>query len=130
MPERSAAPWIAAQRLNGRLLTWFDWGQYAIWHFAPSLRVSFDGRRETVYSAEYLQRHTDLYFLPESERDFLESLDADYAWLKRDIPLAGALERAGWTRVFDGPVSVVLSRRPIDSVPGPEATGPACFPGP
>ncbi len=35
---------------SGRLAVWFDWGQYAIWHLSPRLRVSWDGRRETVYS--------------------------------------------------------------------------------
>jgi hypothetical protein len=34
----------------GRLAVWFDWGQYAIWHLSPRLKVSWDGRRETVYS--------------------------------------------------------------------------------
>ena len=30
----------------GRLLTWFNWGQYAMWHLGPQVQVSFDGRRE------------------------------------------------------------------------------------
>ena len=50
MPEREAGAFIVANHLEGRLLSWFDWGQYAIWHFAPRLKVSLDGRRETVYS--------------------------------------------------------------------------------
>ena len=34
----------------GRLVTFYDWGQFAIWHLQPRVRVSMDGRRETVYS--------------------------------------------------------------------------------
>ena len=48
MPERESGAAIVANGLQGKLLTWFDWGQYAIWHFAPNLKVSLDGRRETV----------------------------------------------------------------------------------
>jgi hypothetical protein len=28
----------------------FDWGEYVIWHLGPNVKVSMDGRRETVYS--------------------------------------------------------------------------------
>src|SRR5205823_2234256 len=50
MPEREAADFVASNDLHGRVLVWFDWGEYVIWHFSPRLRVSIDGRRETVYS--------------------------------------------------------------------------------
>lgn len=130
MPEREAATWIKENKLHGRLLTWFDWGQYAIWHFAPDLLVSLDGRRETVYTEEYLARHARLYFNPQSERDFLRAIDADHAWLSNDLPLVAALENDGWTRLFTGPESVVLSRRVTElNAPGPIGSA-ACFPGP
>jgi hypothetical protein len=130
MPEREAAAWIEQNGLDGRLLTWFDWGQYAIWHFSPDLQVSLDGRRETVYSDEYLARHADLYFNPDSEPDFLRKLDPDHAWLARELPLVAALERDGWTRLFTGPESVVLSRRPVAVVAPTAIDTPPCFPGP
>jgi hypothetical protein len=129
MPEREAGAVISAARLRGRLLTWFDWGQYAIWHFAPALEVSFDGRRETVYSNEYINRHTNLYFDPANEREFLDRLNPDHAWLARDLPLVAELERRGWTRLFTGPRSVVLSRG-ASVAPPPQIRSSACFPGP
>jgi hypothetical protein len=46
--QQAAAP--LANAVTGKLVTYFDWGEYAIWHFGPGLRVSMDGRRETVYS--------------------------------------------------------------------------------
>lgn len=49
MPEREAVAFLRSNRLHGKLLTWFDYGEYAIWHLAPKLRVSLDGRRETAY---------------------------------------------------------------------------------
>ena len=47
MPDLAAAAQLKG--LSGNLWTSFDWGEYAIWHFGPVLRVSIDGRRETVY---------------------------------------------------------------------------------
>ena len=46
--DREAAATLKGRR--GRLWTTFNWGEYAIWHFGPDLKVSIDGRRETVYS--------------------------------------------------------------------------------
>jgi hypothetical protein len=130
MPEREAVSWIKTAGASGRLLTWFDWGQYAIWHLAPGMQVSFDGRRETVYSSDYIHHHTDLYFEPETQLDFLDRLDVRRAWLAIDLPLVRVLEGHGWTRAASGPKSVLLVRdgqalpasNPIQST--------ACFPGP
>jgi len=130
MPEREAGAAIIQNRLGGRLLTWFDWGQYAIWHFAPRLKVSLDGRRETVYSDAFVARHLTLYFQPEAAKDLLADLHPDYAWLPADLPLTKALERQGWHRLYMGPRSAVLGREPSQPF-GPPALPPyGCFPGP
>jgi len=36
--------------VSGNLVVHFDWGDYVIWNLGPKVRVSLDGRRETVYS--------------------------------------------------------------------------------
>ena len=70
---RSAAP--------GRLVTFFDWGEYAIWHFGPGLKVSMDGRRETVYSPRQFDIHAAiLRGDPEGFRA-LEDWRPEYVWL-------------------------------------------------
>jgi hypothetical protein len=130
MPERDVAAFITTNHLRGRLLTWFNWGQYAIWHFSPDLKVSLDGRRETVYSDAYLRDHLRLYLDPGSETAFLERLNADYAWLPAELPLTSELDRRGWQRVYSGPVSVVFARSPSTFTAPPPVQGPACFPGP
>src|SRR5262249_4166014 len=43
-PDRIAGRALVDGQVNGRIVTWFDWGQYAIWHLSPSVRVSLDGR--------------------------------------------------------------------------------------
>jgi hypothetical protein len=52
--EASDFPVRAVQALKragvgGDMITFFDWGEYVIWHLGPGVRVSMDGRRETVY---------------------------------------------------------------------------------
>ena len=130
LPEPEVVDVIKQRQLRGRLLTWFGWGEYAIWHFSPDLKVSFDGRRETVYSDPFAAAHIALYWTPEQQRGFLEKLNADYAWLPRTLPLALMLQREGWTIVFAGPQSVVLSRRPLTASSGQPVDAVRCFPGP
>jgi hypothetical protein len=129
-PERESGAFIQANRLQGRLLSWFDWGQFTIWHFGPGLQVSMDGRRETVYSARVLEQSDALAWRPDENLAVLDAMNADYAWLPGHLPLVRTLEARGWTKIFSGPVSVVFSRRPGSFVPAPPPAGAACFPGP
>jgi hypothetical protein len=130
MPEREAGAFLAANHFEGRLLSWFDWGQYAIWHFAPELRVSLDGRRETVYSEAFIAEHLQLYSEPETAVGLLNRLHADYAWLPSNLPLTAALEKSGWYALYSGPISAVLSRAPVHTQPPAPLLSAACFPGP
>jgi hypothetical protein len=129
-PEREAGAFIKANQLKGRLLTWFDWGQYVLWHFGPELQVSVDGRRETVYSEQFLQTHDQLYFRPYQNGAVLTALNPDFAWLPTGLPLVKMLDELGWVRAFDGPRSVVFARQAGTFVNVAPLQGAGCFPGP
>src|SRR6185503_13838357 len=59
--DERAASFLRENQATGRLVVWFDWGEYVSWHFGPALKVSMDGRRETVYSAAMLQAHNAFF---------------------------------------------------------------------
>ena len=131
-PDEAAGRFILHNRLKGRMLTWFDWGQYAIWHFGPDLQVSIDGRRETVYTDRTIQAHRRFYAADETASAYLRALNPDFIWLPTRLPITGTLRAAGWMPAFDGPVSVVFARPgagPFEQVVNPR-TGMRCFPGP
>jgi hypothetical protein len=129
-PEPELAPAVAAAGLSGRMLTYFDWGEYAIWYF-PSLSVSLDGRRETVYSDATVQDQVDAYFDPRGRAELLKRLRPDYAWLPTRLPLTSALKADGWTPIFSGPRSTLLSARPAAPLAMPQRLPTRrCFPGP
>ncbi len=48
-PARAVAV-LRESGIHGNLAGMFDWGEYVIWHLGPGVKVSIDGRRETVYS--------------------------------------------------------------------------------
>ena len=128
MPEREAVAFLRSNRLHGKLLTWFDYGEYAIWHLAPKLRVSLDGRRETAYSERVKDAHYRFY--DGLNPAYPDEIGADYIWLPNQLPVVKLLPGRGWVRIFKGPRSIIFARKPglvHDVAP---LLGPRCFPGP
>ncbi len=131
LPEPEAAMFVKSSRLKGRMVTWFDWGEYALWHYSPAVQVSLDGRRETVYSSELLDLHTRFFFAQPGGMDLLRKFPSDYVWVPQEFPVVRVLERNGWFKIFHGTKSVILSARPqAASFENFRATAPHCFPGP
>jgi hypothetical protein len=106
-PAPGAVQFLESQQ-PGRLLVWFDWGEYAIWHLAPRMRVSIDGRRETAYSDSLQQRHLRFYFDAPGGSSLPADLRADYVWIPRVLPAVHRLESNGWRRLYDDGTSVVF----------------------
>ena len=112
MPDANVATYVRDEKLKGNVLTWFDWGQYSIWHFGPDLKVSMDGRRETVYSAEVVDAHFRFYFGTSDEWRYADGIKADYIWIPKRLPVARELQLHGWHRLCEGSSSILLSRQP------------------
>ena len=110
MPEREAVEFIRQSGLRGRVLVWFDWGEYVIWHFSPRLLVSIDGRRETVYSDELIASHMAFYLGDSTALALPTRIVADYIWVPKWIPVVPKLRNNGWVPVFEGPQSVIMAR--------------------
>ena len=128
-PEAEAIIFLQRNALHGRLLNYFDYGEAAIWHLAPGLRVSYDGRRETVYS-ERVQRAHDRFYAGADDGSLARLLRPDFIWLPRQLPAVGLLERDGWVAIFRGTKSVVLARAIGAYTQTAPWIGPRCFPGP
>jgi len=134
IPDRTAAMFLRDHLPGSRVLTWFDWGEYAIWHLSPAgILVSMDGRRETVYSQRVLADHNRFYAADPAMADYPDRIGADYVWLPSNFEILGPLRDRGWKTVLDTGTSVVLSR---DAAPADPAVlrhaghDPAVFPWP
>lgn len=110
MPDSNVAAYVRDAKLKGDVVTWFDWGQYSIWHFGPELKVSMDGRRETVYSAEVVDAHFRFYFGTADEWRYVDSVKADYVWVPKHLPVVRQMQRHGWHRMCEGRSSILLAR--------------------
>jgi hypothetical protein len=135
IPEPGAMEFVRSHRLGGRMVTFFDWGQYAIWHKPDDLRVSMDGRRETVYSERSVDLHLDMYLGTKDGLAYLDGLQADYVWVPTQLPLAADLtSSSSWTPMYRGERSIIFGRTSLVPVGTPVQEGAPvqcrCFPGP
>jgi hypothetical protein len=132
IPDAEAMKFLQQDAAHTRVLTWFDWGEYAIWHLAPSgTQVSMDGRRETVYSPRVLQDHWAFYKNEKDAWSYPEAIGAQRIWLPKTFPVVPVLRERGWHVAFESDISIVLT--PNDTRPTTAsqiARGPRVFPGP
>jgi hypothetical protein len=130
-PDRTAGATLAQSNLSGKIVTWFGWGQYAIWHLAPGLRVSMDGRRETVYSDKLLADHSALYRAAPEGMAFFTRLDPDYVWLPNShAALRDWLISAGYRVDVQTPESFIAVRADRPRLYARPASTDRCFPAP
>jgi hypothetical protein len=127
--DERAASFLRENEVTGRLIVWFDWGEYVSWHFGPALKVSMDGRRETVYSAALLREHNAFYRNGPGAREFLERLSPDYVWLPKSLPVSAMIANWGWMPIFETETSTVWARSHLRRSwrPPPPVTS-SCFP--
>jgi hypothetical protein len=126
-PDREAAAQLLA--LRGRLWTTFNWGEYAIWHLGPDLRVSVDGRRETVYSDDLLEWTRAVERGDGDAIQRLASIGTEYVWLPASRSAArAALEQNGYRVDFQTDASFVAVRAGMPRLTSKAAALPPCFP--
>ncbi len=94
--DAQGAARLAATQGEGRLVVWFNWGQYALWHLAPRLKVSVDGRRETLYSEATLETQSAVAMgYPEGDRWLLE-VKPEYVWLPAAFSHTAIVAHCEW----------------------------------
>jgi hypothetical protein len=129
------APANGAQLLagrRGRLVTLYDWGQYALWHLGPDLRVSMDGRRETVYSDVRIAEHDAIVTGEARGFEMLDLWRAEFVWLPAtSVATKTWLAAHGYRIELDDEDSFVAVRADLPPLPIPlesDKPGERCFP--
>jgi hypothetical protein len=129
-PDLVAGQALIDSKVRGKMATWFDWGEYALWHLGGGLRVSMDGRRETIYSDTVLEEHFALYEGTPEGVAYLQRLSPDYVWLPASkTRVRDWLAVHGYRIDVDSTDSFVAVRADLPNVSPRRGTIDACFPG-
>lgn len=102
---------LRAAGLRGNLALPLDWGGYVLWHTAPALRVSLDGRFATVYPPPVV---TDgfAFFRGDAAPDaarLLDAYDTTLVLAPRGVPTA-VDDRPGWRLLYTDQVAALWGR--------------------
>jgi hypothetical protein len=110
-PVRAVAL-LKASGVSGNLAVEFNWGEYALWHLGPALRVSMDGRRETVYSREVYREAMRFLEGVGAWDDLLKRPETDLVLVGRAVPTFNLLRLSpGWRLVYEDDLAGIFARQ-------------------
>jgi hypothetical protein len=106
-----AVDYIRRQRLSGKLLVAFNWGEYALWNLYPECRVALDGRYETVYPDEVCEAYWKFINGRPGWQGFLERYPPDMVLVSSSAPIHALLLNEGsWRQIYADPGAALLVR--------------------
>jgi hypothetical protein len=116
-PRAVAVPTAAIALLKeagiaGNLAIHFDWGEYALWHLGPRIKVSVDGRRETVYSAKVYDENLNFMNGTGDWEAILRNYETGLALVSKSFPVFNLMKlKPDWILVYDDPEAALFVRR-------------------
>ena len=103
---------IAASGIRTNLATEFGWGEYVLWHVGPDVKVSTDGRRETVYSDAAYEETLQFMYGYDRWDAVLDHAGVDLALVPTGTWPTFNLMRSkpGWTLIYRDDRSALFGR--------------------
>ena len=109
-PARAVAM-IRSSGVRGNMAVYFDWGEYVLWHLGPQIKVSYDGRRETVYSEAVRQLNSNWAWGVGEWDALLDRRPTDLALLDKRLPGCNLMRlKPGWKLVYEDSLAAVFVR--------------------
>jgi hypothetical protein len=104
---------LRASGVRGNLATNFNWGEYVLWHLGPGVKVSIDGRRETVYSDAFYAENQRFAWGDGKWDALIERPGVDVALVPtQHWPVSNLLRlKPGWTSLYEDDRSAIFVRR-------------------
>ena len=102
---------IKQSGVGGNLAIDFDWGEYALYHLSPAVRVSVDGRRETMYSPEIYKENLAFKYGEGDWDALLRKHETHMALVRTGFPTFNLLKlEPGWRLVYQDSLAALFGR--------------------
>jgi hypothetical protein len=109
-PVRAVAV-LKAAGVQGNMATEFNWGEYVIWHLGPQIRVSIDGRRETIYSDAIYRENLDFMHGRGQWDRLIDRPETQLALVHRSRPVFNLMkQKPGWILVYQDALCALFAR--------------------
>jgi len=113
----------------GNLAIDFDWGEYALYHLSPAVKVSVDGRRETMYSPEIYEENLAFKYGEGDWDALLRKHETHMALVRTGFPTFNLLKlEPGWRLVYQDSLAALFGREGLPIVETLQRTAPPGLP--
>ena len=113
----------------GNLAIDFDWGEYALYHLSPAVKVSVDGRRETMYSPEIYKENLAFKYGEGDWDALLRKHETHMALVRTGFPTFNLLKlEPGWRLVYQDSLAALFGREGLPIVDTLQRTAPPGLP--
>jgi len=103
-----AVVFLRLNGLEGNLALPYGWGEYVLWELYPAVKVSFDGRYETVYPPDVADDNFNFMYGTGDWRRLLQRYPTEMVLVAKDYVMAHLMEREpGWTKVYEDRISAL-----------------------
>lgn len=128
LPARAVGV-LQASGVRGDMAVVFGWGEFAIWKLRPRVRVSMDGRRETVYPDSIYQEYLRFQNGVGDWDALLDRPATDLALVATDLPTYNLTTlKPGWAVAYEDSVAAVFAREGSSSAARVAAASPPAVP--
>jgi len=112
-PVRTVS-FMKANRVQGNVLTFFDWAEYAIWHLFPDSHVFLDGRFRSAYSETVIDDYFAFLYAGEGWEKSLNDYPTDIVLVHTDNPVADLMVvRDDWALVLHTEIADLFLKRTV-----------------
>ena|SRR5690242_21430206 len=89
----------------------FAWGLYTIYQLGPAVKVSVDGRRETMYRQDVYLENLQFQFGEGDWDALLRNHDTELALVRTGFPASNLMRlKPGWRLVYADPTAELYAR--------------------
>ncbi len=101
--------------VHGNLAIHFPWGEYAIWHLGPAVKVAVDGRRETVYPDDVYRKFLNFQYGLGDWDALITDYPTDMVLIQKDAATYRLMSSRGdWRRAYEDSISAIFVRNQKD----------------
>jgi hypothetical protein len=105
-----AVEFIKTRNLQGKIYAPLWWGSYISWNIYPAMRVSMDGRNDTLYPVAMVGENL-AFFSGAKDKEAPFRSGADYLLVPQDSRILPSIEAdEHWIAIFADPDSIIFRR--------------------
>jgi hypothetical protein len=108
----AAVRWMKEQGIGGNCAVFFNWGEYLIWHLSDTLKVSIDGRYETVYPVRVIDDNFNFFFAEKGWRNLIDRYATETILVHPQNPVAPIIAKLpDWALTFGSDTALLFVKK-------------------